>query len=201
MTRASVGFLAPQNYGDIVRSRSSSFDPGSAERTKDYQLTFFRGFFSGGPTQNRGYPLRGIGPHDFVPFLSPAQALNQVNSQCGGQFDCRSPTGGFTLWEASLEVRFEVHGPLSVAAFCDGSDVSPQTMDIRLTHPHLSCGPGARYDTPVGPVRLDVGYRLPGLQTIGGLTPEEREPDTFFGSSGPGVGIPIAISFGIGEAF
>jgi outer membrane protein insertion porin family/translocation and assembly module TamA len=198
--RASVGFLLPQNYGGAVQHPRSQFE-GSEELTRDYQLTFFRGFFSGGPTQNRGYPLRGIGPHDFVPFLSPAQALNQVNSQCGGQFDCRSPTGGFTLWEASLEVRFEVHGPLSVAAFCDGSDVSPQTMDIRLTHPHLSCGPGARYDTPVGPVRLDVGYRLPGLQTIGGLTPEEREPNTFFGSSGSGAGIPIAISFGIGEAF
>jgi outer membrane protein insertion porin family/translocation and assembly module TamA len=198
--RASVGVLLPQNYGGAVQHPRSQFE-GSEELTRDFQLTFFRGFFSGGPTQNRGYPLRGVGPHDFVPFLSPSEALNQVNSQCGSQFDCRSPTGGFTLWEASLEVRFEVHGPLSVAAFCDGSDVSPQTMDIRLTHPHLSCGPGARYDTPVGPVRLDVGYRLPGLQTIGGLTSEEREPDTFFGSSGPGVGIPIAISFGIGEAF
>lgn len=198
--RASVGILIPQNYGGAVQHPRSQFE-GSEDLTRDFQLTFFRGFFSGGPTQNRGYPLRGVGPHDFVPFLSPTQALDQVNQQCGSTFDCRSPTGGFTLWEASLEVRYDIHGPLSVAAFCDGSDVSPQQLDIRLDHPHLSCGPGARYDTPVGPVRLDVGYRLPGLQTIGGLTPEEREPNTFFGSSGKGAGIPIAISFGIGEAF
>lgn len=200
--RASVGFLLPQNYGGAVQNPRSQFE-GSEDLTRDFQLTFFRGFFSGGPTQNRGYPLRGVGPQDYVPFLSPAQALAEVNRQCGSEFDCRSPTGGFTLWEASLEVRFDIHGPLSVAAFCDASDVSPQTLDVRLNHPHLSCGPGARYDTPVGPVRLDVGYRLPGLQTIGGLTSEEREPETFFGSSGSGSGggIPIAISFGIGEAF
>lgn len=192
--RASVGFLLPRNYGGAVQHPRSQFE-GSEDLTRDFQLTFFRGFFSGGPTQNRGYPLRGVGPHGFVPFLSPDQALAQVNQGCGGEFDCRSPTGGFTLWEASLELRFNVSGPLSVAAFCDASDVSPQELDLRLTHPHLSCGPGARYDTPVGPVRLDVGYRIPGLQTIGGLTPEERDPDTF------PLGIPIAVSFGIGEAF
>lgn len=198
--RASVGLLLPRTYGGVVQHPRSEFE-GSEALTRDFQLTFFRGFFSGGPTQNRGYPLRGVGPHAIVPFLSPEQALADVNRQCGGTFDCRSPTGGFTLWEASLEVRFDVDGPLSVAAFCDASDVSPRQLDIRLDHPHLSCGPGVRYDTPVGPVRLDVGYRLPGLQTIGGLTREEREPDTFFGSSGAGVGIPIALSFGIGEAF
>lgn len=193
-TRASVGFLMPRNYGGAVQNPRSQYE-GSEELTRDFQLTFFRGFFSGGPTQNRGYPLRGVGPHDFVPFLSPDQALAEVNRQCGSEFDCRSPTGGFTLWEASVEVRFNVSGPLSVASFCDASDVSPQQLDIRLAHPHLACGPGARYDTPVGPVRLDVGYRVPGAQTIGGLTREERNPDTF------PLGIPIAVSFGIGEAF
>jgi outer membrane protein insertion porin family/translocation and assembly module TamA len=192
--RGSLGFLLAQNYGGSVQHPRSEFE-GSEERTRDFQLTFFRGFFSGGPTQNRGYPLRGVGPTDFVPFLSPAAELAKINAQCGGTYDCRSPTGGFTLWEASLELRWDIKGPLSVAAFCDSSDVSPQELDIRLNHPHLSCGPGARYDTPVGPVRLDVGYRLPGLQTIGGLTSEERKPDTF------PLGIPIAVSFGIGEAF
>ena len=192
--RASVGFLVPQSYGGSVQNPRSQFE-GSEELTRDFQLTFFRGFFSGGPTQNRGYPLRGVGPHGYVPFLSPDQALAQVNRQCGSELDCRSPTGGFTLWEASLETRVILSGPLSVAAFCDASDVSPQEMDIRLTHLHLSCGPGARYDTPVGPVRLDVGYRIPGAQTIGGLTAEERDPETF------PLGIPIAVSFGIGEAF
>ncbi|MBX3215974.1 MAG: BamA/TamA family outer membrane protein [Labilithrix sp.] len=193
--RGSVGLLFPRNYGSQVRSRDSSVFEASEARTRDYQLTFFRGFFSGGPTSNRGYPLRGVGPHDIVPFISPDLEVQRLGVACGRDFDCRSPTGGFTLWEASAEVRFKITGPLSAATFCDASDVSPRTTNIRLTHLHLSCGAGGRYDTPVGPVRLDIGYRIPGMQVIGGLTSDEREPQTF------PLGIPIAVSLGIGEAY
>lgn len=202
--RGAVGFLFPRNYGSNIQHPGSLFE-ASEERTRDYQLTFFRGFFSGGPTTNRGYPLRGIGPHDMVPFISPELEVQRQSTTCGsdpGEFDCRTPTGGFTLWEASTEVRFKVTGPLSVATFCDASDVSPRTTDIRLSHLHLSCGAGGRYDTPVGPIRLDIGYRIPGLQVIGGLTPDEREPSTIPAKRSSGdFGIPIAISLGIGEAY
>lgn len=192
--RGSLGMLFARNYGSVVKSPRSVFD-ASEERTRDFQLTFFRGFFSGGPTSNRGYPLRGVSPHDFVPFISPEAEIQRLTSGCGEGFDCRTPTGGFTLWEASTELRFSVTGPLSIATFCDASDVSPRSMNIRLTHLHLSCGAGGRYDTPVGPVRLDIGYRIPGLQVLGGLTRDQRTPETF------PLGIPIAVSFGIGEAY
>ncbi len=192
--RGTAGFLFPTNYGDYIRSPRSTFPPDSnADRTRDYQVTFFRGFFSGGPTSNRGYPLRGVGPHAVVPFLTPEAEAARLNLECGSA--CLSPTGGFTLWEASAELRYDLDGPLSLATFCDASDVSPRTTDLRFDHLHLSCGGGARYDTPVGPVRLDVGYRIPGLQVIGGLTPDEKEPRSF------AFGIPIAVSLGIGEAF
>jgi len=192
--RGSVGLLFPRNYGEQVRRHPSVFEASEA-RTRDYQLTFFRGFFSGGPTSNRGYPLRGVGPHDIVPFISPDVEIQRLGVACGRDVDCRTPTGGFTLWEASAEFRFKITGPLSAATFCDASDVSPRTTDIRLNRPHLSCGAGGRYDTPVGPVRLDVGYRIPGMQVIGGLPPDERRPETF------PLGIPIAVSLGIGEAY
>ena len=193
-SRFSLGFLWPQNYGSVVRDGSRGGNvPASEARTRDYQVTFFRGFFSGGPNSNRGYPLRGVGPYDVVPFLTPDIEAARIDSECGSQ--CLSPTGGFTLWEASAEIRIAVDGPLSVATFCDASDVSPQTNHIRFTHPHLSCGAGGRYDTPAGPIRLDVGYRLPGLQVLGGLTPDEKEPRTFIG------GLPIAVHIGIGEAY
>lgn len=198
-SRATVGFLEPQNYGGVVQNGPGGVQPPSADRTTDYQLTFFRGFFSGGPNSNRGYPLRGVGPHDIVPFLTPEIEQGQFDANCrtaDGQLQdvCRTPTGGFTLWEASAELRYTLTGPLSVATFCDASDVSPQKNDIRLSHLHLSCGAGGRYDTPAGPIRLDVGYRLPGLQVLGGLTPDERDPQKLFG-------IPIAVHIGIGEAY
>jgi outer membrane protein insertion porin family/translocation and assembly module TamA len=190
--RATVGLLWPQNYGSVVQADSNQLMPPSVERTRDYQLTFFRGFFSGGPNSNRGYPIRAVGPYGVVPFLTPDVAQVGVNSECNTQ--CRTPTGGFTLWELSAELRHSVKGPLAVAFFCDASDVSPETNDIRLNHPHLSCGSGVRYDTPAGPIRLDAGLRIPGLQVIGGLSPDEQAPPKI-------AGIPMAIAIGIGEAY
>ena len=72
-------------------------------------------------------------------------------------------------------------------------------MDIRLDHPHLSCGLGARYDTPVGPVRLDIGYRIPGLQYPGQGQPSVDAVEQ--GNIGTIFGVPMAVAFGIGESF
>src|SRR5205823_14750472 len=107
---------------------------------------------------------------------------------------CAVPLGGLSLWEASLEGRLQISGPFEGVLFCDASDVAAKEITIRPSRPHLSCGAGARYDTPVGPIRLDVGYRIPGLQVLGPMTPDEQPPDTF-------LGIPLALAFGIGEAF
>jgi outer membrane protein insertion porin family/translocation and assembly module TamA len=110
--------------------------------------------------------------------------------------ECLRPLGGLTLWEASLEVRFAIVGPLRAATFLDASDVSREVATIRFNFPHLSPGFGLRYGTPVGPIRLDVGYRLPFAQEVGEaeLRPQEGDPDDVFG-------LPIAIHFGLGEAF
>ncbi|AKU94657.1 Outer membrane protein assembly factor YaeT precursor [Labilithrix luteola] len=190
--RAALGFLEPYNYGSTITQSVSEFGR-AVEETRDYQLTFFRGFFSGGPNSNRGYAIRGVGPFAFVPFLTPEVQSQLVATGCTNN-SCRTPTGGFTLWELSMELRHSLEGPLSAALFCDASDVSPQPNNVRFDHPHLSCGIGVRYDTPVGPIRLDLGYRLPGLQVIGGLTAADQPPPTF-------LGIPMAVHIGVGEAY
>lgn len=192
--RGSLGFLFPFNYSKF--SQINFVTPGTSraeESERDYQLLFFRGFFGGGPTSNRGYPLRGVGPHDYIPYLSPAGQSSTAGGCNPNDPACLLPTGGLTLWEANAELRFIVSGPFEVAAFCDSGDVSPFQLSIRLDRPHLSCGGGARYDTPVGPIRLDIGYRIPGLQYPDGAT-FEQEPALL-------LGLPIAIAFGIGEAF
>jgi outer membrane translocation and assembly module TamA len=191
-TRASVGFLFPQNYGAAAQRRygQSTFDVDDTGR--DDQILFFRGFFSGGPSSNRGYPLRGIGPRNPVPFVSPA-GQSRAAAGCDPNAPCDLPIGGLSLWEANVELRIVVAGPFSTAVFCDSGDVSPFEVNVRLDRPHLSCGGGARYETPVGPIRLDVGYRIPGLQHPNNAV-GEKDPDTLFG-------VPIALAFGIGEAF
>jgi outer membrane protein insertion porin family/translocation and assembly module TamA len=112
---------------------------------------------------------------------------------------CSRPKGGETLWEASFEVRFPVSGALSMVAFADTSDVTRKVGQLRFNEPHLSVGPGIRYDTPVGPLRLDIGYRVPGLQAIGKRTlpKDEGVTDPLFGI--PGLDLAIQLAFG--EAF
>lgn len=194
-TRASLGFLFPIDYGTYAEQNFQHPGPSRIEGSaRDYQILFFRGFYAGGPSSNRGYPLRGIGPYDVIPYLSPAgQSINASGCNPSDR-GCTLPTGGRTLWELSTELRINVAGAFSTAVFCDMADVSPFTLDIRPDRPHLSCGAGARYDTPVGPIRLDIGYRFPGAQFLASASSFERPPDTLFG-------IPIALAFGIGEAF
>lgn len=197
--RTSVGFLFPQNYGEAAKRQAQNPTTGELAPAeldalnRDYQILYFRGFFAGGPSSNRGYPIRGIGPYQLIPYLSPAGQSTGATGCSVDNPSCLLPTGGTTLWEASLEARFIISGPISTALFCDAADVSPYNGNIRLDRPHLSCGIGGRYDTPVGPIRLDLGYRIPGLQTPGGDS-SEIDPATLFGA-------PLALSFGIGEAF
>ncbi|MDB4941701.1 MAG: outer membrane protein assembly factor YaeT precursor [Labilithrix sp.] len=192
--RGSVGFLMPFDYGKYAEVNFKN--PGSsriAGSERDYQILYFRGFYSGGPSTNRGYPLRGIGPYDLIPYLSPAGQSVAASGCNPNDTSCSLPTGGRSLWESSVELRYSFTESWSVAAFCDAADVSPFALDLRFDRPHLSCGAGGRYDTPVGPIRLDIGYRIPGLQTPKNAS-FERTPDTLFG-------FPIALAFGIGEAF
>ena len=192
--RGSVGFLFPFDYGRYAEQNFRNPGPSRIEGSaRDYQILFFRGFYSGGPATNRGYPLRGIGPYDFIPYLSPAGQSISASGCNPSDTSCRLPTGGRSLWEASLELRYVISGPFSVAGFCDAADVSPFSLDLRFDRPHLSCGAGGRYDTPVGPIRLDIGYRVPGAQ-YKAASSFERAPDTL-------LGLPIALAFGIGEAF
>jgi outer membrane protein assembly factor BamA len=226
-TRASVGFLFASNYGkhpgetwdmELESSGTNAFlTPGQPPRTElahDEQIMYFRGFFSGGPTTNRGYPLLGVAPHGVIPFLNPATASTQVQFNCDTtlktfkptnttQIDkCFLPVGGFTLWEFQNEVRADISGPLSASVFCDMSDVSPSQNDIRLSHLHMSCGVGAAYDTPVGPIRLNIGYRIPPLQVLGYKTETAAsDADHVNGIQPTILGVPIAIAIGIGQAY
>ncbi|HLK39860.1 MAG TPA: BamA/TamA family outer membrane protein, partial [Polyangiaceae bacterium] len=226
-TRASVGFLWASTYGkgwqrQLANSPATSSPLGptaiasdvaahSAARAQlehDVQIMYFRGFFSGGPSTNRGYPILGVSPHGVVPFLNPGTAAQQVQFSCDpGQpgfnaTSCFLSVGGFTLWELQNEVRVDVSGPLSAAVFCDMGDVSPNENDLRLAHLHLSCGVGAAYDTPVGPIRVDIGYRIQPLQVLGSSSEAAAfEADPLNGEQPTILGLPLAVAIGIGEAY
>jgi outer membrane protein insertion porin family/translocation and assembly module TamA len=112
---------------------------------------------------------------------------------------CIRPIGGVTLWEASFEIRFPISGPLTMVTFADASNVTRQVGVFDFNVPHLSVGPGLRYDTPVGPLRVDIGYRIPGMQRVGDKNLPEKDgvASPFLGISG----LDIAVHLAFGEAF
>jgi outer membrane protein insertion porin family/translocation and assembly module TamA len=197
--RTTTGLLFPTDYGGALeRSNPGEVPPGVDRPTwvRDLQLVYFRGFFSGGSTSNRGYPVYGVGPHGPVPFLTPNTG-QLIYRQCipgtaaYNPGACALPLGGLTLWEASAELRLPLSQSAQQVTFCDASDVEVAMVAYRLDQPHLSCGFGLRYKTPVGAVRLDVAYRIPGFN------PRPGDPDY----PGDVFGVPLGIAFGVGEAF
>lgn len=208
----NTGFLFPQtnNYAKpleflaSIAKNSKDNDPGIvaddpndpqkvrgtdiplSELQRTLQSLQFRGFYSGGPNSNRGYIYNGVGLHANIP-------LRQAGTPPW------SPIGGLTLWETSLELRFSFTESLGAILFLDGSDVTSGIAEIRFDRPHLSSGLGLRYATPVGPVRVDVGVRLPCAQVIGVCNEEDIYLDAArFGYTG---GYPLVTTIAIGEAF
>jgi len=205
-TRLTMGFLIPRDYGNTLKTSTAEgqeavANPEDPDVISDQQKLLLRAFYSGGTNSNRGYPLRGIGPHGSVGFLVPVGVDCSAGSATKDDPACIRPLGGFTLWEASLEVRFPLSGALRAVLFADASDVSRAIGNISFKVPHLSVGPGLRYLTPVGPFRLDIAYRVPGAQAIGqsGLTADQGGQDVsnLFGVSW----LPVAVNIALGESF
>jgi outer membrane protein insertion porin family/translocation and assembly module TamA len=185
--RSTFGFLIPNNYGSTRREGADPDDPASIE---DQHKFLLRAFYSGGPDSNRGYPYQGIGRTGPIGMLVPTGVNCPRPPTAGVTLDpaCTRPLGGLTLWEASMEVRFPIVGPLRGVAFGDASNVTQEVGALEFTPPHVSVGPGFRYLTPVGPVRLDIGWRVTPIGD------DEGKPPTVFG-------LPMAIAIAIGEAF
>ncbi|BDG03707.1 autotransporter assembly complex protein TamA [Anaeromyxobacter oryzae] len=162
-------------------------------------------FMAGGPQSMRGY---------YTNRLSPMMLLN-------GDW---IPVGGNGLADGSLELRFDISGPIGGAVFLDAGNVSKPTgvpsewrtvLDPTLLQ--WATGFGVRYRTPFGPVRLDVGVQVPVDWAPGVSFPHrfptvpsvENAGEPIKDSTGAVIGtVPlehrepwIAIHLSLGEAF
>jgi outer membrane translocation and assembly module TamA len=114
-------------------------------------------FFAGGPGSVRGFALNRLGPLD----------------------EDDDPLGGSSLIAGSVELRFPIVGDLGGALFVDFGNVFDDAFTYRLDELRYAVGPGIRYNTPIGPLRLDVGVIV------------DRRQDEAFGR----------VEFSIGQAF
>jgi translocation and assembly module TamA len=171
-------------------------------------------FYSGGGNSMRGFDSRRLSPMLLVPttdshggFAATPLGLERAET---------IPIGGNGLFESSVEGRYRITDSLGVAAFLDMGFVSPGPFDFGdpgfiPRNTLMAVGIGARYLTPVGPIRVDVAHLLdvgPPLPRIGpaNLVPVAR-PGCFglFPSRNPNyAGSPegqCTFHLSIGEAF
>ena len=128
-------------------------------------VPFANRFFSGGADSLRGFPLNGAGAQATA-LLCTAE---NNPSTCTAKVSV--PTGGKQLFIFNSEGRFPipVKKGLSGVVFYDGGNVY-QAINFHglLSGYSNSVGVGLRYQTPVGPVRIDLGRNLnpvPGLNS------------------------------------
>lgn len=120
-------------------------DDGNQVSTTVRDLPASERFFAGGDTTVRGYALDQLGTADTI---------------TGG-----FPKGGNALVIFNAELRLPVGRGLGLVGFFDTGNVFARTAAIDLGQLRSSLGFGVRYKSPVGPIRVDVGFkanRLPG---------------------------------------
>jgi outer membrane translocation and assembly module TamA len=60
----------------------------------------------------------------------------------------------------NLELRTDIGKGFGLVAFVDGGNVWGKIENADITNLKYTTGLGVRYSTPVGPFRLDYGYKL-----------------------------------------
>jgi outer membrane protein assembly factor BamA len=107
-----------------------------------------------------------------VPF-SERYFLGGANSLRGwGRFQVAPlttdglPVGGRAMFESATEVRFPITDSFGGAVFVDAGDVWNDPGEARLSGLRVSAGSGLRYTSPIGVLRLDLGYQLTPIEDL-----------------------------------
>ncbi len=95
-------------------------------------------FFAGGGSSIRGYEFRRVGPLDSIGDL----------------------TGGRSVAEVGAELRLLVTEDIGIVPFVDGGQVYKTTLPGFDEDLRWAAGLGFRYNTPIGPIRLDLAFPL-----------------------------------------
>jgi outer membrane protein insertion porin family len=109
-------------------------------------------FFAGGDTTIRGFALDTVGSAETI-------SANGF------------PRGGNAVIILNAELRFPVWRDIGAVVFADGGNVYGRVSNLDITELRGAGGFGLRYRSPVGPIRLDVGFKMDRREIGGRLEP------------------------------
>jgi len=139
--QASVYVPLDTSMRSIIAARVKA---GSIVGAATDQVPANRRFYAGGGGSIRGYGYQLVSPFDA---------------------DLK-PTGGRSLLEASLELRYRINNTFGVVPFVDAGMTSRSSTPGLNGQLRSAVGIGGRYFTPVGPLRVDIAMpvnRRPGI--------------------------------------
>ena len=132
-------------------------------------------------------------------FSGGSSSLRGWTAKSNGILEHRENGGDFFL-EGSLELRKKLfpHATgfkrnIGGAVFLDYGNVWEKQSEFKVSQIALAIGFGVRYDLFIGPVRVDVGFKL--------YDPSNPEDKWLFNNTSEIFKSKMAIHFGIGQAF
>ena len=148
-------------------------------------------FFSGGSNSVRGFAQNQLGPRvltvDPAQLLipdgtdpapcTPAEIMNftcDANPLSSGAFGTPRPTGGSSVFEGGIEYRMAVGRRWETAVFVDFGRIWTEQESGGGSRVEISPGIGMRFLSPIGPLRVDLGYRFRGDENLQVVTSQIR---------------------------
>jgi translocation and assembly module TamA len=107
-----------------------------------------------------GEPRSAI-PANLRFYAGGGGSVRGFGYQLAGELnDDDEPIGGRSLFELSGEVRVRITETIGAVAFVDAGTVYSASVPNFSETLRVGAGPGLRYFSPIGPLRLDVGFPL-----------------------------------------
>ncbi len=133
----SIGFAPPGHSVIALRGLV-----GSAQGASEFELPPDQRFYGGGSATVRGYRYQSVGP----------------------AFADSTPAGGAAIDAATIELRQRVWHNIGAVVFVDAGQVNTSSAPFggRLEE---GAGIGARYYTPIGPIRVDIATPLTRMRS------------------------------------
>ncbi len=146
-------FFRAQTFHAVPRANGAVFAANvtvglGAEFNTDVPIPEPERFFAGGDTTNRGFALDTLG----VRHQPPNEQLDTIDSN-------GFPIGGNATMVLNGELRVPVSGGLSVVGFVDAGQVFQRASQVNVGDLRSAVGFGIRYQSPFGPLRIDLGFK------------------------------------------